>query len=337
MIIIRHCKNCLIPENFPNVKLNNDCICNLCIGKKDSVKKDSISKKKLLTEFEEYINKIKGKQKYDCVLLFSGGKDSSYMLYLLKEKYDLNVLTVNVENGLEPLVTHENIKNAIKIFDVDHITVRPENNLLKRIYRQKILDPEGKSYGESICHTCQKLIVSAGLNIAAKNNIPLVIAAYSSDQRERAEWSIENLSNSWVPEILYSKNFSEKDRGYYWDPKKYEKIPRLIFPLVYDSTNIKDIIDILEKKKLNTRKKLSYLYTNCHMGWLTIFLDIYTNNYCLYLRQIFSQIRDEKTSRLRWLVLMPAGCWLIKHKLFKGKEIKKALDHIDLSLNDIVK
>lgn len=181
MIIIRHCKNCLIPENFPNVKLNKDCICNLCIGKKDRVKNDSVSKKKLQTEFEEYINKIKGQQKYDCVLLFSGGKDSSYMLYLLKEKYDLNVLTVNVENGLEPLVTHENIKNAIKIFDVDHIIVRPENNLLKRIYRQKILDPEGKSYGESICHTCQKLIVSAGLNIAAKKNIPLVIAAYSSD------------------------------------------------------------------------------------------------------------------------------------------------------------
>lgn len=73
------------------------------------------------------------------------------------------------------------------------------------------------------------------------------------------------------------------------------------------------------------------------MGWLTIFLDLYNNNYCLYLRQIFSQIRDEKTSRLRWLILMTAGCWLITHKLFKGKEIKKALDHIDLSLNDIVK
>jgi len=305
--------------------------------REDRIKNDIVSNKKLQTEFKEYIDKTKGQGKYDCVLLYSGGKDSSYMLYLLKEKYDLNVLSVNVENGLEPPVTHENIENGIKIFDVDNITVRPENDLLKRIYRQKILDTEGKSFGESICHTCQKLIVSTGLNIAAKKNIPLVIAAYSSDQKEMAEWAIKNLSNSWVPNILYSKNFSEEDRSYYWNPKKYESIPRLFFPLIYGSTSIKHIINILEKKKLNTRKKLSYLYTNCHMGWLTIFLDLYTNNYCLYLRQIFNQIRDEKISRLKWSIFKPAGCWLIKHRLFKGKEIKKALDHIDLSLNDIVK
>jgi len=337
VVIVRHCKNCLIPENYPNIKLDNDCICNLCTTRKDGVKNDTVLNKKMQTEFEKYINKVKGRQKYDCLLLFSGGKDSTYMLYLLKKKYDLNILSVYVENGLEPNVTNENINNAIKIFDVDHITIIPENNLLKRIYRQKLLNPEGKSYGESICHTCQKLIISMGLNIAAKKNIPLVVAAYSSDQRDLAELLIKNLSDSWVPDILNSENFSEKDRSYYWDPKKYENIPRLIFPLIYDSTNIKDIITILEKKKVNTRKKLSYLYTNCHMGWLTIFLDIYNNNYCIYLKQIFSQIRDEKTSRLKWLFLMPVGCWLIKHKLFKRKQIEKALAHIDLSYSDIIK
>lgn len=331
------CKNCLIPDNFPNIEINNDGICNLCRDRKDRIKNDSVSNKKMITEFEEFISKVKGKQKYDCVLLFSGGKDSSYMLYLLKEKYDLNVLTVNVENGLEPHVTEENINNAIKIFNADHIVVRPENDLLKRIYRQMILNPEGISYGLSICHTCQKLILSTGLNIAVKKNIPLVIAAYSSDQKPIAEWAMDNISNNWTPEILNNKNFSEKDRSYYWDPKKYKKIPRLMFPLLYDSTNIEDIITILEDKKINTRKKLSYLYTNCHMGWLTIFLDLYNNNFCPYLRQLSEQIRDEKTSRLKWLVLKPVGCWLITHKLFKRKELEKALDHIDLSFNDIIK
>lgn len=337
MIIFRHCKNCLTHENFPNVELNKECICDSCTDKKDFDKKMSEAKNKFLKEFEEYIYKIKGQEKYDCVLLFSGGKDSAYMLHLLKEKYGLNVLIVTVENGLEPPVTHENIKNAIKIFNADHITIRPENDLLKRIYRQKLLNPQGKSYGESICFTCQKLIISAGLNIAAKKNIPLVIAAYSSDQRPRAEWSIQNLSNSWIPEILNNKNFSEKDRDYFWDPKKYEKTPRLIFPLIFDSTNTKNIIKILEKKKLNNKRKLSCLFTNCHMGWLTIFLDIYNKNYCIYLRQIFSQIRDKKISRLKWSIIIPVGCWLIKHKLVKRRQIKKALDHVDLSLNDIIK
>jgi tRNA(Ile)-lysidine synthase TilS/MesJ len=335
--IIRLCKNCLIPENYPNIELNNDGICKLCIDRKASIKTNNVSNKEFKTEFEEFINKIKGKQKYDCVLLFSGGKDSSYMLYLLKEKYDLNVLTVSIENGLEPHVTQENIKKAIKIFNVYHIVVRPENDLLKRIYRQMILNPEGISYGLSICHTCQKLILSSGLNIAVKNNIPLVIAAYSPDQKPIAEWAMDNISNNWTPKILYSKNFSEKDRSYYWNPNKYKKIPRIMFPLLYDSTNIEDIITVLENKKINTRKRLSYLYTNCHMGWLTIFLDLYNNNFCPYLRQLSKQIRDEKTSRLKWLFFKPVGCWLIKNKLFKRKELEKALNHIDLSFNDIKK
>ena len=43
-------------------------------------------------------------------MLFSGGKDSSYLLYLLIEKYGLNVLALTVDTGLETNIAKQNVK-----------------------------------------------------------------------------------------------------------------------------------------------------------------------------------------------------------------------------------
>jgi len=69
--------------------------------------------------------------KYDVAVMYSGGKDSSYMLYLLKEVYKLRVIAVSVNNGYEkdfmsdsmikfptqlgiPVLTRKIVENFIK-------------------------------------------------------------------------------------------------------------------------------------------------------------------------------------------------------------------------------
>lgn len=44
-------------------------------------------------------NKIKGKQKYDAVIMYTGGKDSGYAAYYLSKKLGLKVLAVTWDNG----------------------------------------------------------------------------------------------------------------------------------------------------------------------------------------------------------------------------------------------
>jgi len=43
-------------------------------------------------KFKDLISQVKGKADYDCTLSYSGGKDSSYTLYLLREVFGLQVL-----------------------------------------------------------------------------------------------------------------------------------------------------------------------------------------------------------------------------------------------------
>ena len=171
MMLNRKCKNCLISESYPDVKLNENKICNFCT----TLKKDNDEEKRLMKkEFEEYINEIKGKNEYDCVLLFSGGKDSTYLLYLLTKKYGLNVLTVTVDNGLETNLSKENIKKCVKFFNVNNITVIPRNDFYKRLYKHIFQNKIEDKYSMSISSKCFGIINCIGLNIAAKKKIPIV-------------------------------------------------------------------------------------------------------------------------------------------------------------------
>lgn len=77
------------------------------------------------TELEKIANRIKtaGKgKKYDCIIGFSGGVDSSYLLYVAKVKMGLNPLAYVVDTGWNLDVANENINTIVKKLGIDIIT-----------------------------------------------------------------------------------------------------------------------------------------------------------------------------------------------------------------------
>ena len=57
-------------------------------------------------------------KEYDCMVGVSGGRDSTYVLYLLK-KWGLRPLAVHFDNNMDSKTAAENLKNACTILDVD--------------------------------------------------------------------------------------------------------------------------------------------------------------------------------------------------------------------------
>jgi tRNA(Ile)-lysidine synthase TilS/MesJ len=72
-------------------------------------------------KFEQIIEGVKkngrGKE-YDCVVGVSGGRDSSYTLYIAK-KMGLRPIAVHFDNGWNTEISVRNIKNAIEKLEVD--------------------------------------------------------------------------------------------------------------------------------------------------------------------------------------------------------------------------
>jgi hypothetical protein len=62
--------------------------------------------------------------KYDCAVGFSGGRDSTYLLFLLKEKLNLNVLAYTMDNGFVPPACMENIRAIASNLGVDLVVKR---------------------------------------------------------------------------------------------------------------------------------------------------------------------------------------------------------------------
>jgi len=337
------CKKCLISKNYPNTKFDDKGICNYCNEGKDysisAELADRIKRKgELRDDFERTVKTYKGK-KYDCVIGLSGGKDSIYLLYLMKEKYGLNCLAFTVDNGLISDHAKENIDIAVNALGLDHIYCKPSYNFYRKFYNHIIKNPSKKGYVNTVCEICSELFHSTALKLAAENNIPLVFIGYSPDQITKYFYEIpeSEISISRTPEALYSNEFTDEDREYFWNPTKYkiENYPRVLFPYhVIPYPGIEKIEAFLQEKKLINVS--NPLYTNCSLSWLTLYLDLKKNGFNPLESNYSKLIRSGKAKRWRWLPVFSLGNILLKKRLVKRKDIKKSLNFLNVTLREIL-
>jgi len=94
---MQRCQKCIIPANFPNANIDTQGVCSFCRGEsKFGVNNDPqtvklmADKESLKDELEQDLTNLRGTGKsYDCLVPISGGKDSTYLLWLLTHKYKL--------------------------------------------------------------------------------------------------------------------------------------------------------------------------------------------------------------------------------------------------------
>lgn len=129
------CSRCIYDENIPGISFDENGVCNYChqIDKMAKEYPDDEQGEKLLYQIVETIKK-KGKgKKYDCVVGVSGGCDSSFMLYKMKEM-GLRPLAAHFDNTWNSTIATENLKNVLKSLEVDLFTIVVDNKEYDDIY-----------------------------------------------------------------------------------------------------------------------------------------------------------------------------------------------------------
>ena len=95
---LRRCTRCTLPETHETIVFDKEGVCNIC--RQNEFKKTKINwdeRKKFLIEL---IKKFRGKVDYDCIIPFSGGKDSTFTLWYIVKELDLKPLVVSFDHGL---------------------------------------------------------------------------------------------------------------------------------------------------------------------------------------------------------------------------------------------
>lgn len=119
----RMCNRCVMDTTDPDIVFDKDGICNHCsnaINIYKSIVDDKERSKKLNVIVDQIKSSAKGKE-YDCVIGVSGGVDSTYVAYLVKE-LGLKPLAVHLDNGWNSELAVSNIEKALKILDIDLYT-----------------------------------------------------------------------------------------------------------------------------------------------------------------------------------------------------------------------
>jgi N-acetyl sugar amidotransferase len=163
---LRRCVKCGLPETYETIEFDSLGICNIC--RQQEFKKEQVdwaSRKKML---DELIEEYRGKYDYDCIVPFSGGKDSTFTLYHLVKEYKIKPLVIQFNHGFMRPNLLENNERTFRKLGVDVISFTPNWKVVKRLMREALIRKG------DFCWHCHTGIFSYPMQLSIKFNVPLV-------------------------------------------------------------------------------------------------------------------------------------------------------------------
>lgn len=160
------CTKCGLPETYETIEFSEDGICNLChqnVYRDQNI--DWASRKLAL---DDLIEEHRGRYEYDCIVPFSGGKDSTFTLYYLMTEYKIKPLVVQFNHGFMRRNLLDNNVKTFKKLGCDVLSFTPDWNIVKKLMLESLIRKG------DFCWHCHTGIFSYPMQVAIKYKTPLV-------------------------------------------------------------------------------------------------------------------------------------------------------------------
>ena len=185
---LTRCTKCVTPETHETITFDNKGVCSICVGQEYKQTQINWTDKK--KELDELVGQYKGKYDYDCIVPYSGGKDSTWTLYYLVKEYGLKPLVVRFDHGFLRPNLEENTKRMQRELGVDFHHFTPNWKVVQKVMLQSFLEKG------DFCWHCHTGIFSYPMWVAIRYNIPLIFwgepsaeytSYYSYEQAEEVD------------------------------------------------------------------------------------------------------------------------------------------------------
>lgn len=136
---MRYCNRWLYPENAkPSIIFDDECVCSGCRDY-ESRQKLEINWAERETMLEEivYEDKKRGNS-HDCIIPVSGGKESHFQVWKLKQKYGMNPLLVFFTHAFNQPARLRNLENLAAKSGCDLITYNAGLDSMRRLSRHML-------------------------------------------------------------------------------------------------------------------------------------------------------------------------------------------------------
>jgi len=224
---LKHCVKCGLPETYETIEFDGVGVCNIC--HQSAFKQTAIDWTSRKAMLDDLIKQYRGKHDYDCIVPFSGGKDSTFTLYYLVKEYKLKPLVVQFNHGFMRPNLLANNERTFKALGVDVLSFTPNWKVVKRLMLESL------ARKGDFCWHCHTGIFAYPMHVALKYAVPLVIwgepsseyTAYYSYEDDSVEEVDENRFNRFVNLGITAedmKGMIEKD---------FDLDPRDLIPYTY--------------------------------------------------------------------------------------------------------
>ena len=195
MVDLVRCSRCLLPETHETITFDLSGVCSVC---RNSELKDSINWSARKEELNSIAIEYRGKNSYDCIVPFSGGKDSVWTLYYVVKELKLKPLVVSFDHGFYRPNLIKNREKVLKGLGVDSLIFTPNWKLVQRLMLQSFLEKG------DFCWHCHTGIFSYPMWVAIEKKIPLIFwGEPSSEYTSYYDYSeIENVDEDRFNRII---------------------------------------------------------------------------------------------------------------------------------------
>ena len=183
---MRYCAKCLMPDTRPGSIFDDKGVCQACINYEKRKTIDWEERRKQLRKLCDKYRREDGY--YDCVIPVSGGKDSHFLVYTMKEEMGMNPLLITVG---DPFTKTEaglrNYRNLGDTFGCDHILFDLSIDLFRRVTRIAF-----EELGNPL-RFVEAAIYTVPIKMAIQFGIPLIVygenSAYEYGTTDRESYS----------------------------------------------------------------------------------------------------------------------------------------------------
>ena len=163
---MKRCTKCLTPETVDTITYDAAGVCSVC--RQVEFKKEKIDWVQRGVQLQEIITKHRNKGLYDCIVPYSGGKDSVFQLWYVVTQLKMKPLVVRYNHwGYRPLVDENNTR-VFKKLGVDVVELTTSFHVVRELMLESL-----KRRGD-FCWHCHTGIYAGVMHMAVRFETPLL-------------------------------------------------------------------------------------------------------------------------------------------------------------------
>lgn len=351
---MKRCRRCLLPQAVPDSEIDGAGICRYCrapptqvagpaeeAGKTDQEAQRSRYK----ADLDRTLAAVRAQDvPYHVLVCLSGGKDSLYLLHRLKVELGLRVLAFTTDVSI-PDVAWRSMRRTVAQLEVDHLVYRPAQAFYRKLFRYLLTHQEERGAVYTVSYVYAPLFETDALRVALEKGIPLVMAGYSPGQPEPERMIYEFsrrliVETDWTPPGLRDAGiFSREELARFWNPARYPAgttFPRYIAPFHawdYDQDHV--MREVARLKLVDKASHASPVVSNYPINWLLMYSDLLNFGYNPYAPEFSTLIREGKARRSYWRIMAPVVDFMIRRRLFLGRNVSTHLQWLGLTAEDL--